>query len=114
MALGALVARTALAPVARFTRRTEELAADPDPSQEAERLPPAEREALHRDVIAGLDELTAGVRLDEIVRAVVTRARARERDGLVFDGPWRLRGGGERSGRRSADEGVSFGSSATA
>ena len=30
--LGAVVARTALAPVARFTRRTEELAADPDPS----------------------------------------------------------------------------------
>ena len=35
-ALGALVARTALAPVARFTRRTEELAADPDPSQRME------------------------------------------------------------------------------
>ena len=34
--LGALVARTALAPVARFTRRTEELAADPDPSQRME------------------------------------------------------------------------------
>jgi two-component system sensor histidine kinase MprB len=30
--LGALVARTALAPVARFTKRSEELAADPDPS----------------------------------------------------------------------------------
>lgn len=34
--LGALVARTALAPVARFTRRTEELAADPDPYQRME------------------------------------------------------------------------------
>jgi two-component system sensor histidine kinase MprB len=34
--LGALVARTALAPVARFTRRSEELAADPDPSQRME------------------------------------------------------------------------------
>ncbi len=35
-ALGALVARTALAPVARFTRRTEALTADPDPSQRME------------------------------------------------------------------------------
>jgi two-component system sensor histidine kinase MprB len=34
--LGALVARTALAPVARFTRRSEELAANPDPSQRME------------------------------------------------------------------------------
>jgi len=34
--LGAVVARTALAPVARFTRRSEELAADPDPSQRME------------------------------------------------------------------------------
>ena len=34
--LGALVARTALAPVSRFTRRTEELAADPDPAQRME------------------------------------------------------------------------------
>ena len=34
--LGALVARTALAPVARFTTRSEELAADPDPSQRME------------------------------------------------------------------------------
>ena len=32
-ALAALVARTALAPIGRFTRRTEELAGDPDPSQ---------------------------------------------------------------------------------
>jgi two-component system sensor histidine kinase MprB len=32
-ALGALVARTALSPVASFTRRTEELAGDADPSQ---------------------------------------------------------------------------------
>ena len=32
-ALGALVARTALSPVASFTRRTEELAGDGDPSQ---------------------------------------------------------------------------------
>jgi two-component system sensor histidine kinase MprB len=32
-ALAALVARTALAPVTRFTRRTEELAGAPDPSQ---------------------------------------------------------------------------------
>jgi two-component system sensor histidine kinase MprB len=34
--LAALVARTALAPIGRFTRRTEELAGDPDPSQRIE------------------------------------------------------------------------------
>src|SRR4051812_40475719 len=34
--LGALVARAALAPVARFTRRTEAITADPDPSHRLE------------------------------------------------------------------------------
>ena len=115
-ALGAAVASTALAPIARFTRRTEELAADPDPSErievvgrdelarlagsfnttldalessveaqrhlvadashelrtpiaslraniqtleEADRLPPSEREALRSDIVEELDELTA-------------------------------------------------------
>jgi two-component system, OmpR family, sensor histidine kinase MprB len=43
--LGALVARTALAPIERFTRRTEELAADPDPS---ERMDPTGRDELAR------------------------------------------------------------------
>nr|MBA3262743.1 HAMP domain-containing histidine kinase [Thermoleophilaceae bacterium] len=43
--LGAIVARTALAPIARFTRRTEELAADPDPS---ERMEPTGRDELTR------------------------------------------------------------------
>jgi two-component system sensor histidine kinase MprB len=43
--LGALVARTALAPIARFTRRTELLAADPDPAQ---RMEPAGRDELAR------------------------------------------------------------------
>ncbi|MCC6832828.1 MAG: HAMP domain-containing histidine kinase [Thermoleophilia bacterium] len=42
--LGAWVARTALAPVRRFTDRTEAIADDPDPS--------------HRLVVAGHDELT--------------------------------------------------------
>jgi len=36
VALGAAVARTALAPIARFTRRTEAIAADPDLSQRIE------------------------------------------------------------------------------
>ena len=111
-----LVARTALAPIARFTSRTEELAADPDPSErmevvgrdeltrlarsfnttldalersveaqrhlvadashelrtpiaslraniqtleDADRLPPDEREALRADIVEELDELTA-------------------------------------------------------
>jgi two-component system, OmpR family, sensor histidine kinase MprB len=157
--LGALVARTALSPIARFTRRTEELIADPDPSrrmdldaggraserdelhrlarsfnatldalersvaaqrqlvadashelrtpmaslranvqtlEHAEALPPDEREALRRDVVQELDELTTlvsdvvelargaqppdeldDVRLDRIVAAVVERARGR-------------------------------------
>jgi two-component system sensor histidine kinase MprB len=158
--LGAIVARTALAPVARFTRRTEELAAAPDPSErievvggdelarlarsfnttldalersveaqrglvadashelrtpiaslraniqtleEAERLPPGEREALRADIVGELDELTAlvadivelargskpgeavdDVRLDEIATAVVERARARAGDRALF------------------------------
>jgi two-component system, OmpR family, sensor histidine kinase MprB len=158
--LGAIVARTALAPVARFTRRTEELAAAPDPSErievvgsdelarlarsfnttldalersveaqrglvadashelrtpiaslraniqtleEAERLPPGEREALRADIVGELDELTAlvadivelargskpgeavdDVRLDEITTAVVERARARAGDRALF------------------------------
>jgi two-component system, OmpR family, sensor histidine kinase MprB len=158
--LGALVARTALAPIDRFTRRTEQLAADPDPSErmevgggeelarlagsfnatldalersveaqrqlvadashelrtpiaslraniqtlgEADRLPAHEREALRADVVAELDELTAlvadvvelargaspgeltgEVRLDEIVDAVVERARARTGNGAEF------------------------------
>jgi two-component system, OmpR family, sensor histidine kinase MprB len=159
--LGALVARTALAPVARFTRRTEELATDPDPSQrmevmgrdelarlaasfnttldalersveaqrqlvadashelrtpiaslraniqtleQADRLPAHEREALRRDVVSELDELTAlvadivelargakagemsdDVRVDRIVADVVERAQARARDGVRFE-----------------------------
>ena len=155
-ALGAAVASTALTPVARFTRRTEELTADPDLShridvvgddelarlarsfnatldslegsveaqrqlvadashelrtpiaslraniqtlEHAGRLSAAEQEALRRDVIEELDELTALVadvvelargtklgdhvgelRLDEIVRSVVERARGRAAD----------------------------------
>jgi two-component system, OmpR family, sensor histidine kinase MprB len=43
--LGALVARTALAPIARFTRRTETLAGDLDASQ---RLPDSGRDELAR------------------------------------------------------------------
>jgi len=159
--LGALVARTALAPVARFTRRSEELAADSDPSQrmevsgrdelarlagsfnttldalersveaqrqlvadashelrtpiaslraniqtleQADRLPPREREALRADVVSELDELTAlvadivelargtkpgetddDVRLDQIVEAVVERAEGRVQGRVNFE-----------------------------
>jgi two-component system, OmpR family, sensor histidine kinase MprB len=150
--LAAVVARTALAPIGSFTRRTEELA-DADPSQRMdadrddelgrlarsfnqtldslersveaqrqlvadashelrtpiaslraniqtlehdERLPPRERDSLRADIVAELDELTAlvadivelargtkpaeladEVLLDEIVRDVAARARAR-------------------------------------
>jgi two-component system, OmpR family, sensor histidine kinase MprB len=159
--LGALVARTALAPVARFTRRSEELAADPDPSrrmevvghdelarlagsfnrtldalersveaqrqlvadashelrtpiaslraniqtlEQADRLPAHEREALRRDVVSELDELTAlvadivelargakviemtdDVRVDQIVAEVAERAELRARDGISLE-----------------------------
>ena len=159
-ALAAGVARTALAPIDRFTRRTEELAGDPDPShriapegedelgrlarsfnttldalersveaqrqlvadashelrtpiaslraniqtlEQADRLPPAERDSLRADIVAELDELTAlvadivelarggkpgelvdDVRLDEIVEGVAARARARA-NGLAID-----------------------------
>ena len=159
-ALGAAVASTALAPIARFTRRTEELAADPDPSErievvgrdelarlagsfnttldalessveaqrhlvadashelrtpiaslraniqtleEADRLPPSEREALRSDIVEELDELTAlvadivelargakpgraedDVRLDQLVETAVERARGRAGDAVAF------------------------------
>jgi two-component system sensor histidine kinase MprB len=151
--LGALVARTALAPIVRFTRRTESLAGELDLSErldvggrdelsrlarsfnttlaaleqalaaqrqliadashelrtpiatlrsniqileDAERLPAAEQQRLHADIVEELDELTAlvgdvvelargaradgersDVRLDEIVRDAVAVARRR-------------------------------------
>ncbi|MEA2409249.1 MAG: two-component system, OmpR family, sensor histidine kinase MprB, partial [Thermoleophilaceae bacterium] len=56
-ALAAVVARTALAPIGRFTRRTEELAGNPDPS--------------HRMDAAGSDEL--GHCRDDLVQADVVR-----------------------------------------
>ena len=77
---------------------------------EADRLPAHEREALRADVVAELDELTAlvadvvelargtapgeltgEVRLDEIVAAVVERARARTggQSRVPRDGPSR-------------------------
>jgi two-component system sensor histidine kinase MprB len=159
-ALGAAVASTALAPIARFTRRTEELAADPDPSErmevvgrdeltrlagsfnatldalessveaqrhlvadashelrtpiaslraniqtleQADRLPPSDREALRSDIVEELDELTAlvadivelargakpgqaedDVRLDQLVETAVERARGRAGDRVAF------------------------------
>jgi two-component system, OmpR family, sensor histidine kinase MprB len=59
--LGAVVARTALLPIVHFTRRTEELAADPDPSERME--------------VTGRDELTRLARsfnttLDALERSV--------------------------------------------
>jgi two-component system sensor histidine kinase MprB len=169
--LGALVARTALAPVIRFTRRTEALAGDPDLShrlevrgddelarlarsfnaqleaveqsveaqrqlvadashelrtpisslranvqilEDADRLPPEDREGLRADIVAELDELTAlvadivelargtrpidlvdDVRLDEVVTAVVERSERRAGDAVEFRlelGPTLVRG----------------------
>ena len=74
--MGAIVARTALAPIASFTRRTEELAADPDPSERME--------------VTGRDELTRLARsfnstLDALERSVVSQRH------LVADASHELR-----------------------
>ena len=59
--LGALVARTALAPIGRFTRRTEELARDPDPSQRMEVSGRDELARLARSFNTTLDALEQSV-----------------------------------------------------
>jgi two-component system, OmpR family, sensor histidine kinase MprB len=59
--LGALVARTALAPIDRFTRRTEQLATDPDPSERMEAGGGEELERLARSFNATLDALERSV-----------------------------------------------------
>jgi two-component system, OmpR family, sensor histidine kinase MprB len=181
--LGVLVARAALAPIARFTRQTEAIAASPerlgtdrlqvdgrdelarlartfnetldalehsvaaqrnlvaDASHELrtpiatiranlqlmrdeEGLPPGEREALRRDVIEELDELTAlvsdvvelargsqpsatagDVRLDEVVAAAVERTRRRA-PGLTVSAeldPALVHGEGDRIARAVAN-----------
>jgi two-component system sensor histidine kinase MprB len=61
LALGTLVARTALAPVARFTRRTEQLAADPDPSERMEINREDELGRLARSFNTTLDSLERSV-----------------------------------------------------
>jgi two-component system sensor histidine kinase MprB len=60
-ALGALVARTALAPVASFTRRTEELAADGDTSQRIQMERTDELGRLARTFNTTLDALERSV-----------------------------------------------------
>jgi two-component system, OmpR family, sensor histidine kinase MprB len=59
--LGALVARTALAPIERFTRRTEQLAADPDPSERMDAVGRDELARLARSFNATLDALERSV-----------------------------------------------------
>jgi two-component system sensor histidine kinase MprB len=59
--LGALVARTALAPIDRFTRRTEQLAADPDPSERMEIGGGEELARLARSFNSTLDALERSV-----------------------------------------------------
>jgi two-component system, OmpR family, sensor histidine kinase MprB len=61
-AVGALVARAALAPVARFTRRTEALTADPDPSHRLEIKGRDELARLAQSFNATLDALERSVR----------------------------------------------------
>jgi two-component system sensor histidine kinase MprB len=60
-ALAAVVARTALAPIARFTRRTEELAGDPDPSHRIDAHRSDELGRLARSFNATLDSLERSV-----------------------------------------------------
>ena len=60
-ALGAGVARAALAPIGRFTRRTEQLTADPDPSQRMEVAGRDELARLARSFNATLDALERSV-----------------------------------------------------
>jgi two-component system sensor histidine kinase MprB len=59
--LGAFVARAALAPVARFTRRTEALTTDPDPSQRLEVRGRDELARLAQSFNATLDALERSV-----------------------------------------------------
>jgi two-component system sensor histidine kinase MprB len=174
-ALGAVVARTALRPIDRFTRRTEVLAQEPDVSErmqehgsdelarlarsfnatldalqraidaqrhlvadashelrtpiaslrtniqtleQADRLPEAERAALHADIVSELDELTAlvadvvelargsaperpldDVRLDEVVRVLAERPRVRDAHFRLSLEPTIVRGEPERVSR---------------
>jgi two-component system, OmpR family, sensor histidine kinase MprB len=59
--LGAVVARTALGPIVRFTRRTEQLAADPDPSERMEVAGGDELARLARSFNSTLDALERSV-----------------------------------------------------
>jgi two-component system, OmpR family, sensor histidine kinase MprB len=74
--LGALVARTALGPIEGFTRRTEELAADPDPSERIE--------VRGRDELARL-AASFNATLDSLERSVESQR------GLVADASHELR-----------------------
>ena len=60
-ALAAVVARTALAPIGRFTRRTEELAGDPDPSHRVDAHGSDELGRLARSFNTTLDSLERSV-----------------------------------------------------
>ncbi|HKP19903.1 MAG TPA: HAMP domain-containing sensor histidine kinase [Thermoleophilaceae bacterium] len=60
-ALAAVVARTALAPIDRFTRRTEEIAGDPDPSHRIEVTSKDELGRLARSFNTTLDSLERSV-----------------------------------------------------
>jgi two-component system, OmpR family, sensor histidine kinase MprB len=60
-ALAAVVARTALAPIDRFTRRTEEIAGDPDPSHRIEVTSKDELGRLARSFNTTLDSLGRSV-----------------------------------------------------
>jgi two-component system sensor histidine kinase MprB len=67
--LGAVVARTALVPIARFTARTEALSADPDLSQRMEVVGNDELARLARSFNANLDELERSVESQRLLVA---------------------------------------------
>jgi two-component system sensor histidine kinase MprB len=60
-ALGALVARAALTPIQRFTRRTEEIAGNPNPVERIETTGDDELARLARSFNATLDALERSV-----------------------------------------------------
>jgi two-component system, OmpR family, sensor histidine kinase MprB len=68
-ALGAIVARTALVPIARFTARTEALRDDPDLSQRMEVVGNDEPARLARSFNATLDELERSVESQRLLVA---------------------------------------------
>ena len=111
IALGAVVARSALGPVRRFTERTEALTHDPDPSHRLDarraRRAGAARAQLQHDArrARALDRAAAQPRRGRIARAAHSaRERAHERAGA---GARRRPAAGRARGAAARDRGRS-------